>query len=283
MSSGSTSSDSANLGSTGDGCVLAVDLGNTAAKIAILGENESQPRSFRTDQIDWAQQAIQWVRDHASCSTALWRIASVHRSAAVRLSSAIQEATPSAHIRLVSRRDIPLELDVEFPDRVGIDRLVGAFAALQSAKPPIAVIDAGSAVTVDYIDATGRFCGGAIMPGLHLQTTSLATGTDALPDLDWQSDSTLAIPGRNTLQAIRLGVLTAVAAGIDRLVDQYSNLSNSERKISVLVTGGDANVLSPQLKCEHQVEPNLVCRGLLLMPRTQDPQQNQNREPLHPA
>ena len=207
----------------------------------------------------------------------------MHRSAAIRLSTAIQEATPSAQVRLVSRLDIPLQLDVEFPDRVGIDRLVGAFAALKFTEPPIVVVDAGSAVTVDYVDATGRFCGGAIMPGLQLQTTSLATGTDALPDLDWQSDSTLAIPGRNTLQAIRLGVLTAVAAGIDRLVDQYSSLSNSERKISVLVTGGDANLLSSQLKCEHQVEPNLVCRGLLLMPRSQDSQQNQTRGPLHPA
>jgi type III pantothenate kinase len=266
VSSGWTGSDLTSSSSANVGCVVAVDLGNSAAKLVILGENERQPKSFRIDQLDWTQQAIQWVRDHASCSFAQWRIASVHRSAAVRLSSAVNEATPSAPISLISRHDIPIELDVEFPDRVGIDRLVGAFAALKSAKPPIVVVDAGSAVTVDYVDASGRFCGGAIMPGLNLQTTSLATGTDALPRLDWQSESTIKIPGRDTLQAIRLGVLTAVAAGIDRLVDQYGELSNSGREMSVLVTGGDANVLSTQLKCVHQVEPNLVCRGLLLLP-----------------
>ncbi len=251
-------------------CVIAVDVGNSAAKLVVGIDPIGAPvgsanlsRSFRIDRAEWAEMAVQWVRDHTPCGTTQWRIASVHRGAAARLSETVRNQLADAEIRLVTRHDLPIVVDVEFPDRVGIDRLVGAAAAVQISSPPLVVIDAGSAITVDWIDPKGFYCGGAIMPGLRLQTKSLATGTDALPDLEWGDDQAIATPGRNTLDAIRLGVLTNVAAGIDRLVEHYSGLVPASLKIEVLVTGGDAKIISSQLKCRHRIEPSLVCRGLL--------------------
>ncbi len=260
---------------SGGRAVVAVDVGNSTAKLVIQGtplpdqSPSLQTRSFRIAERSWAQSAVDWVIQNIAGSThAQWRIASVHRVAATKLQAAVVETDHDAAVRLVVRDDLPLEVDVEFPQSIGIDRLLGSYAALQEHEPPLVVVDAGSAVTIDWVDTNAVFRGGAILPGLRLQTTSLATGTDALPDLDWLDHQPLEIPGRNTLAAIRLGVLTGVAAGVDRLVDQYARLSNirytdDATKITVCVTGGDATTLSPQLECKHQILPNLVCRGLL--------------------
>ena len=56
---------------------------------------------------------------------------------------------------------------------------------------PAVVIDAGSAITVDWISADGRFGGGAILPGLDLQSRALARGTEALPQIHWEAESEL--------------------------------------------------------------------------------------------
>lgn len=250
--------------------MIAVDVGNTAAKLLVGSDPErsDQPtRAFPISQFDWAHQAVSWAQEFAAPGPVVWQVAGVHRAAAERIRRAVVEADEQANVRWVQRDDIPMPVDVEFPDRLGIDRLLGAYAATALCEAPFIVVDAGSAITVDWINREGRFVGGAILPGLRLQTTSLATGTDALPDLDWQEDRPLAIPGRNTLDAIRLGVLVGAAAAVDALMERYIAEHHQSRPVPLIVTGGDARVLVPHLSHSHRLEPNLVCRGLLRLPR----------------
>ena len=274
---------------TSTACTVAVDVGNSAVKLCVR-KSRREREGVRTESLDehsiglgqlgWQDAAIAWAGDHARsqdnpCGRIAWWIASVHREAADQLSHAIENADGEARIRRIQSFDVPIIADVEQPDRVGVDRMLGAFAARNRTHGAVVVVDAGSAITVDWVCEQGQFRGGAIMPGLGLQTRALATGTDALPKINWQSVENRpgehAVvagplrPARHTGDAIRLGVLTGVAAGIDRLAHDYAMAAGDPRKPAFILTGGDAGIISPRLKHEHRCVSNLVCRGLLDM------------------
>lgn len=256
-------------------CLVAVDVGNSAVKLCVCQQQDCQAddrlldRSIRIDQPDWDSHAIQWVHDKLGCQSVQWRIASVQRSAVDQLRRAIVNSRSDATIHLITRHDVPMRVHVDNPDQLGIDRLVGAHAAHLRFGAPLVVVDAGSAVTVDWVNADGDFWGGAILPGLALQFAALASGTDALPRFDGDLAQPMRIPGRNTSEAIRLGVMTGIAASIDRLAQRYGREAKfEENDYRLVLTGGDAAVISPLLSHSHQVVKNLVCRGLLDLPRS---------------
>ena len=246
-------------------CIVAVDVGNTAIKLALKFESSIEYREIRIGSSGWELSAIGWVRDklgsqHAAGISPQWRIASVHRSAATKFQHVIESAQPGASIQLVTWPDVPIKMDVDFPDRVGIDRLLSAYAAWLRFASSAVVIDAGSAITVDWVDGAGTFCGGAIMPGLELQSRSLVMGTEALPQIELHANAPIALPAKNTVEAIRAGIVLGVAAALDGLIERYNTDSNG---FIVVLTGGDARTLSPHVRKSHQVISNLVCQGLL--------------------
>jgi type III pantothenate kinase len=148
--------------------------------------------------------------------------------------------------------------------------LLSAFAATSRHDPPAVIIDAGSAVTVDWVCGRRRFCGGAILPGLDLQSRALASGTEALPEIRWGGDHPIRLPAKNTEDAIRSGILAGMSASIDALIERYREAAGlAAKEIRVVLTGGDGPAISPHLRHIHQLAPNLVCRGLLDLPRSE--------------
>jgi type III pantothenate kinase len=250
-------------------CLVAVDVGNSAVKLAVQRESSIIDHSIRIGASGWELSVIGWVRDQLGCRDTLWRIASVHRSATSQLEAAIRKSNQGAVISLVGYRDVPMMVEVDQPDRLGIDRLLGAYAACNRFGSPLVVIDAGSAITVDWVSQERHFCGGAILPGLLLQSRALVMGTDALPQVELASSNPLQLPAKNTTEAIRGGIVAGVCAGIDGLIGRYCETARlpSDRVI-VVMTGGDAPTLSPHLRHSHQVCSNLVCRGLLDLPKS---------------
>ena len=86
-------------------------------------------------------------------------------------------------MRLLSHFDLPIKAAVEYPNRVGIDRLAGAVAAnrLRHSARLAIIVDVGSAITVDLVNSQGIFCGGAILPGIGMSARALHEFTDLLP------------------------------------------------------------------------------------------------------
>ncbi len=249
--------------------MVAVDVGNSAVKIAVLLGDTVVDHAIRIGPTGWEQLAVDWVRQQLGEDNTIWRVASVHQAAAVHLDRAIRESDPDAMIELVTQHDVPMRADVDHPDRLGIDRLLSAYAATNRLGPPVVVVDAGSAVTVDWVDGQGHFCGGAILPGLGLQSRSLQRETEALPQLQWDGETELRLPAKNTIDAIRSGILIGISAAIDELIVRYGDAAGAKPdSIQVAMTGGDAAILSRSLQHTHQVIPNLVCRGLLDLPRS---------------
>ena len=87
---------------------------------------------------------------------------------------------------MLAAGDLPLEVRLERPDMVGIDRLVDAVAVnrLRDAGRPAVIVDVGTAITVDLVSADGAFLGGAILPGIQMSARAMHEFTDLLPLVD---------------------------------------------------------------------------------------------------
>ncbi|WP_047816239.1 type III pantothenate kinase [Rhodopirellula islandica] len=264
---------------------VGIDIGNTAIKVvtegASTGENAGvnrdrgpQLRSISLRDPEWITQCVEHLRTlgkqlaeckSSDCESVCYdvRVASVNRGSAEPLVTALDDAFYECiRVRFVTHQDVSMTIDVNYPDRVGIDRLLGAEAAFRRHAAPVIIVDAGTTVTVDFVSAEGVFCGGAILPGLEMQTAALAAGTDALPKLDWASHRCREMPegpGRDTVAAMRLGVLSSVAGAVERLLRIYGGAA------TLVVTGGDAGCLVDALPANYQAveEPHLVAQALL--------------------
>ncbi len=155
---------------------------------------------------------------------------------------------------------VPMPADVPEPERVGTDRLLLALGARELAGAPCIVVSAGTAITVDLVDASGAFAGGAIAPGFALAARALHEGAAFLPEVEMDGEPTA--PGRNTEEAIRLGVHASCTGGVLRLVERYDRALGSG-DCPILLTGGDAERLHPALPADRtRPEPDLVFLGM---------------------
>ena len=232
---------------------VAVDVGNSAVKVVIAKEaNEPlSQRAFLLDQSNWIESLCRWVRKTTCDTPTRWIVSTVNRRASVPLNRAVDDFFSDVVWRNIGHEDVPIRVDVDFPDRVGIDRIIGAHAAANRHPAPLVVVDVGSAVTVDSVgqDESGHpvFEGGAIFPGIRLQHAALEIGTENLkrPETPSQpSGSKAMLPGKNTEQAIRLGVIASVAGAVERLTDAYSGEPRSGSPRHLILTGGDGSLLS---------------------------------------
>ncbi|MCS6781806.1 MAG: type III pantothenate kinase [Gloeomargarita sp. SKYBB_i_bin120] len=197
-------------------------------------------RLKRTWHTPWDSPTTTWVATH--CRWPLYVVSPVP--------SQVTRWQCHPHARVLTLSDIPL-LGV-YPT-LGVDRALAAWGAARLYGPPVLVIDAGTAITLNAVDAQGVFIGGAILPGLALQCRSLHQGTGALPLVEWPTQLP-PLWTRDTVQAIQSGVGYSVLAGLRFYLNQWP-----ER---VVLTGGDGAWLWRQLRQER---PTLVWAPDLLL------------------
>jgi type III pantothenate kinase len=144
-----------------------------------------------------------------------------------------------------------------YPDvsKMGADRWHAMVAAWVPARKSCAVVDAGSAVTIDYVDGQGHHLGGYILPGLQMMRRSLKL--DAARIGFEYDDQINAVPGRSTGECANHGLAWLTESLVQRLSGDVARF----RLDRVVLTGGDAGrFLSLGLKAEHR--PALVIEGL---------------------
>ena len=170
-----------------------------------------------------------------------WIIAGVHPKRCGELVEWVRGQKQQVTL-LEDWRRLPLKIRLEHPERVGIDRLLSAVAAnhRRLADTPAVIVGAGTAVTVDWLDAEGVFRGGSIFPGLHLMARTLHEHTALLPLVDVPT-APPPLPGASTPAAIQAGVFWSVVGGIQALIGQLARLES--RSPQVFLTGGDAPLL----------------------------------------
>ncbi len=172
-------------------------------------------------------------------------------------------------LRLLVAEDLPIEVRVEQPERVGIDRLLNAVAAnrLRQAGRPALVVDLGTANTIDLIAEDGAFEGGAILPGISLAASSLHTGTAALPELKIETLDTPPTPvGKSTQAAISSGLYWGTVGAVRELVDRISQ--ECDQCPQIFFTGGGAPQVAAHFNDEEKPvrhTPHLVLAGIALV------------------
>jgi type III pantothenate kinase len=128
---------------------------------------------------------------------------------------------------------------VEEPRRIGVDRLLTAFAAWRRTPRGASTIalNVGTAMTIDFVTAKGRHCGGAILPGPRLMARSLHEYTAKLPMVEIAPKLPIMSWGENTEDAIRLGIANAILGAADQMVWDWASC----RPVPpwVFATGGD--------------------------------------------
>jgi len=187
-------------------------------------------------------------------------IASVNDPVAAKIISAAEDQ----HGLVVDRIgvDIPLPLTVSLdPETLtGTDRLLNAVAAWQTLKQACIVVDAGTAVTIDFVDGEGVFHGGAIAPGAQMQLDALSRHTAQLPELSFAAPDENDVFGRSTAQAMLGGVYHGIRGMVARLIERYAEAYGAFPM--VVATGGDAQLLFEGDPLIDRIVPDLALLGI---------------------
>ena len=194
-----------------------------------------------------------------------WWIGSVNRPAAARLVEWIARRWPRQAPKLLQWTDLPIQVQVQEPHRVGIDRLLNGVAANRLRRPdrPAVVVDVGTAITVDWVSAEGAFCGGAILPGLEMAAKALHRFTDLLPEVSFaQGEEPPPVLGTYTEAAIRSGLFWGMLGAVRELIVRLAQQASVPPQ--VFLTGGAGALLAPQLGPEVRYVPHLTLAGIAL-------------------
>lgn len=156
-----------------------------------------------------------------------------------------------------------LNIAIDNPSQTGADLVVGCVAALREHKPPMIVIDMGTATTMVVLDKNGALIGGSISPGVKISLDALTGGTALLPGL--QLDQPKRAIGRNTTDCMRSGIMLGTACMLDGMIERMEEELGYATK--VIVTGGIAKFVVPMCRREMIYDKDLLVKGLAMLYR----------------
>ncbi len=260
--------------------LLTIDIGNSSIVLGVFGDavapvaswrlptdRQSRPETVRQSLYQLCRQSGFGAQDFegaALCSvvaplTELWQ-------------GILGEMLDREPLVLHQRMELGLTLDVRNPDQVGMDRLVGAAALWERVAGAAVAVDFGTATTFNVVDEEGRFCGGAIAPGLATGADSLMNSAPGLPALaktfgEGSSASTgveLIPPssaiGRDTDEALRSGIILGYSALVEGLLGRIRNELDSP--LTVISTGGLGHIITPLTSSIDHYDPWLTLAGI---------------------
>jgi type III pantothenate kinase len=227
---------------------LVIDLGNTSAKVGLFEHDKlRQYAKIDTNEI------YNFVQTHQPEHIL---ICSVNSDAKV-LREQLISLTTSVYL-LNHQLPVPLTNYYQTPHTLGADR-VAAVVGAKTLHPDqnCLVIDLGTCITYDFIDAANNYWGGSISPGVYMRFRAMHTFTARLPLVEPSPD--IPLTGRNTTEALQSGVIYGMAAELEGIIAQYLQ----ERKtITTILCGGDALLFETKIKAPIFVIPELVLIGL---------------------
>ncbi len=157
--------------------------------------------------------------------------------------------------------DLGLTINVDRPSAVGADRLVNAIAAHASYKGALIVVDFGTATTFDVVSEAGDYEGGVIAPGANLSAEALHQAAALLPRVAIQR--TQAVIGKDTVPAMQSGLFWGYIGLIETIVAKIKE--EYGKPMTVIATGGLANLFYKQTPAIEHLDSDLTIRGLALI------------------
>ncbi len=229
---------------------LVIDIGNTHTKTAMFekGQLLETTRIENTDGINLSELIDDIRPDHCIISSV----------GATDPLTQLPDVKKRTVIVLDHQTPLPLNISYKTPETLGRDRIAGASGARYVCPLcNVMIMDLGTAITIDLVNAEGVFLGGNISPGLQTRFRSLHDYTARLPLLT--KESGLPDFGTDTTSAIIAGVQQGIIYELNGYMDEYSRRYPA---CEFILTGGDADFFVNLLKKPIFVIPDLVLKGL---------------------
>jgi type III pantothenate kinase len=158
----------------------------------------------------------------------------------------------------------PIALDVDEPHNVGADRALNAIGAHAKHAGDLIVIDFGTATTFDVVDTSGAYKGGIIAPGINLSLDALVSAAAMLPRIAIEAPKgNLGVIGRTTESQMLIGIYWGYVAMMEGLVERMKR--ELGRPVTVVATGGLADLFDKHTDLFDAIEPDLTIQGLSLL------------------
>jgi type III pantothenate kinase len=231
---------------------LIIDIGNTSTKIAVFDEDKKL-FSFRTRHVSLDKMEKMCSPYEHKIEKAI--VSSVRDTPEFIIDLATRNI-PFVHV-LSYKSKLPFKNEYETPETLGPDRIAaitGAYSLFPGKK--VFIIDAGSAVTYDYL-AGKVYKGGNISPGLSMRFRSLHKFTAKLPLAT--TIEKFSSPGRNTIEAITAGVINGLVYEINEYIRTFEK---KHVDFKVILTGGDSGYLKEKINYRITYMPDIVIDGL---------------------
>ena len=250
--------------------ILAVDIGNSNIVIGgIDGDDIRFEARLRTDATKTSDEYcidLKMILDVYEVSNAEVEgmiVASVVPQVLNSVKTALKKLTGKNALVVGPGLKTGLNIKIENPAQTGADLVVGCVAALREHKPPLIVIDMGTATTLVVLDETGALVGGCICPGVKISLDALTDRTALLPGL--QLDQPKKAIGRNTIDCMRSGIMMGNASMLDGMVQRMEE--ELGQKTTVVITGGIAKFIEPLCRTEMIYDKDLLLKGLATLYR----------------
>lgn len=158
----------------------------------------------------------------------------------------------------------PIQLDVDEPENVGADRALNAIAAHAKYPGDLIVIDFGTATTLDHVNSSGAYAGGIIAPGINLSLDALVNAAAKLPRIAIEAPKdNLSVIGRTTQSQMLIGIYWGYVAMLEGLTERMKR--DLGRPVTVVATGGLADLFDEHTDIFDAIEPDLTIQGLSLL------------------
>ncbi|MCQ2351411.1 MAG: type III pantothenate kinase [Paludibacteraceae bacterium] len=232
---------------------LTVDIGNSRCKVSVF-DNDTEIETFSFNSV--TAERLDAILSKYNIDAAI--VCSV--AAPCEDIRALLENRVGRVIELNYETPIPITNAYLTPETLGMDRLAAVIGAWSMEKQtPLLVIDAGSAITFDYLSADGVYKGGNIAPGAVMRSRALNEYTERLPLVSLNENKRNTLMGCDTHSAILDGIINGISFEIEGYI---ASLKEKNGNLKVFLTGGDAIFLEKFIKSAIFVVSNLTSLGL---------------------
>lgn len=231
---------------------LIVDVGNTQIKLAVFNQGQLIEK-----RVVSKERCFESIRDLLKAFPKLSQgiISSVGAFSEVETQKLkellpLQVLSPDSYLPFINAYESPTTLGV---DRIA---LVSA-AAIQFPNQNVLIIDAGSCITYDFLNEENMYLGGAISPGVQLRYKAMNDYTHQLPLLSAEIPKNFI--GKTTHESMHVGVIEGIGKEIDGFIEAYTEKYDT---LTIIFTGGDAEMLRDRLKNDTFANSNFLLEGL---------------------
>lgn len=230
---------------------LILDVGNTYIKLAVYKDNSLKYKSrVKNNTLEINLKHI--FNNYTIENTIISSVGKLKANALEWLKK------QNCVLILDANTKLPFKNLYKTPNTLGVDRIALVSASVnQFPNNNTLIIDAGTCITYDFVNNKNEYLGGAISPGITMRYKALNNFTANLPLLQIQETQTFI--GNSTESSIHSGIIYGVLNEIDGFIEKYQA---KYPDLTVILTGGDANFLSKQLKSSIFANSNFLLEGL---------------------